>query len=185
MVDGDGDGWVECGCGHRHWGRHGAAGLVLLRSAPRPPEVLLQLRAGWTHEGGCWGIVGGARDSQESVAQTALREAGEEAGIDSSQVTLLGVQVGVNDIDWSYTYVLARAASRLRVGPTTSESDELRWVDLDQVAALPLHAGLAATWPALRRRIDELLSADADADAEKITTSDPETDTELPGPGPS
>lgn len=26
-----GDAWVECRCGHRHWGLHGAAGLLLVR----------------------------------------------------------------------------------------------------------------------------------------------------------
>jgi hypothetical protein len=24
-----GDGWVSCRCGERHWGTHGAAGLLL------------------------------------------------------------------------------------------------------------------------------------------------------------
>ena len=27
---GDGDGWIECGLGHRHWGLFGAAGLLLV-----------------------------------------------------------------------------------------------------------------------------------------------------------
>jgi len=28
-VRGDGDGWTRCAAGHRHWGVHGAAGLLL------------------------------------------------------------------------------------------------------------------------------------------------------------
>ena len=28
MADRDGNGWVRCALGHRHWGRHGAAGLL-------------------------------------------------------------------------------------------------------------------------------------------------------------
>jgi hypothetical protein len=33
--------------------------------------------------------------------------------------------------------------------PANGESVELRWWDLAEVAALPLHAGFAATWPHL------------------------------------
>lgn len=158
MVTGDGNGWVRCGSGHRHWGLNGAAGLALLRTSPRP-QVLLQLRADWTHQGGSWGLVGGARDSHESVAQAALREAAEEAGLDAGRVTVLGSQVGLDDGEWSYTYVLALAADGLAVGPPNEESDELRWVDLDDVTALPLHTGLAATWDDLRLGIEEALAA--------------------------
>jgi 8-oxo-dGTP diphosphatase len=159
MASGDGNGWVECGCGHRHWGRFGAAGLALLRTVPQP-QVLLQLRAGWTHQGGTWGLVGGARDSHESAVEAALREAAEEAGIDAARVTLLGSQIGVDDGDWSYTYVLGFAPGDLPVGPTTSESDELRWVNLDDVATLPLHVGLGSTWAVLRTRLDDVLTSE-------------------------
>ena len=60
---GDGDGWVQCALGHRHWGRFGAAGLLV--NADR--DFVLQHRAPWTHEGGTWGLPGGARDSHEDV----------------------------------------------------------------------------------------------------------------------
>jgi 8-oxo-dGTP diphosphatase len=157
MASGDGDGWAHGRDGHRHWGRNGAAGLVLLRLSPRP-QVLLQLRARWTHQGGNWGLVGGARDSHESVAEAALREAGEEAGVDPARVTVLGSQLGTEDGAWSYTYVLALAEPGLRVRPMTAESDELRWVGLDRVAALPLHPGLRAAWPAVRERVADLVA---------------------------
>jgi hypothetical protein len=55
--------------------------------------------------------------------------------------------------------VLALAVDGLVVGPVTPESDELRWVDLDDVVSLPLHAGLGSTWQALRLRIDEALNS--------------------------
>lgn len=43
----------------------------------------------------------------------------------------------------------------LPIGPvhpaaTGGESEDVRWVDADAVAALPLHPGFAAAWPALR-----------------------------------
>ena len=81
-VRGDGDGWVISVSGTSHWGRHGAAGLLL--RAPFPdgsPAVLLQHRAPWSHQGGTWGLPGGARDSHETAEQAAFREAHEEAGL--------------------------------------------------------------------------------------------------------
>ena len=38
-----------------------------------------------------------------------------------------------------------------------AESEALRWVPFDEVAALPLHPGFERTWPELRLRLDALL----------------------------
>lgn len=163
MAVGDGNGWVDCRCGHRHWGRFGAAGLLLLRRLPRDDgaavQVLLQLRAAWTHEGGSWGLVGGARDSHEDVAQAALREAAEEAGIEPAAVRVLGEQVGVDHGDWHYTYVFGVAVVEVAPRLLTTESDDLRWVPLDQVTALPLHRGLDRAWMRLNQGIVQALAA--------------------------
>lgn len=154
MAGGDGNGWVVCHLGHRHWGRFGAAGLVLVRDQPTSLQVLLQLRAGWTHEGGTWGVPGGARDSHETVAVAALREAAEEAGVDGDRVQLLGGDegrlLGVDHGEWAYTYVLGLAPAGLPIGPPTMESEALAWVDLAQVSTLPLHSGFAGSWPAVQ-----------------------------------
>ena len=83
----DGDGWVQCQCGSKHWGLHGAAGVVLLDAGSR--SVLMQLRAEWTHGGRVWGIPGGARDSHESAIESALREMREELAIDESLVEVV------------------------------------------------------------------------------------------------
>ena len=156
MAERDGNGWVRCRCGLRHWGLHGAAGLLLVRQRGRR-EVLLQLRSGWTHEGGSWGLPGGARDSHESVRTAALREAREETGVDPDGVLVLGERPGVDHGDWSYTYVLALAAPDVRPVVRNDESDELRWVPLAEVAALPLHPGLAAAWPGLTAELSAAL----------------------------
>lgn len=148
MATGDGNGWVECRCGQRHWGRYGAAGLLLLRD-DHIPHVLLQLRARWTHEGGSWGLVGGARDSHEDEAQAALREAAEEAGIEPATVRVLGVETGLDHVDWHYSYVLGLATADLQPRPRTAESDELRWVPVADVPSLPLHRGLGNAWDRL------------------------------------
>jgi 8-oxo-dGTP diphosphatase len=160
----DGNGWVECRCGLRHWGRHGAAGLLVARAAPSGEpgalELLLQLRAAWTHQGGSWALPGGARDSHEDVVTAALREAHEEAGLDAAALSVVGQVPGVEHVDWSYTYVIALAATGTRVRTATSESDELRWVAPDDVARLPLHPAFGAAWPALWPTVRSVLAHD-------------------------
>ncbi len=161
---GDGNGWVHCAAGHRHWGRHGAAGLLLTRPSPRGPEVLLQLRSGWTHQGGTWGVPGGARDSHETVSQAARREASEETGVD----LLLVADVG-EDVDdhgsWSYTYVIATAPGHATAFVANRESDAVEWVPLADVDRLPLHPAFAHTWPRLRDRLGRLAGSDGDRGA--------------------
>ena len=148
----DGNGWVECDCGHRHWGRHGAAGLLLLRPGDRGAEVLLQLRSSWTHQGGTWGLPGGARDSHETTSQAARREAREENGVDTAAV----VDVTEHRVDhgsWSYTYVVATAPARAGARVANGESDAVDWVALDEVAARELHPALASEWARLRELV--------------------------------
>jgi 8-oxo-dGTP pyrophosphatase MutT (NUDIX family) len=114
--------------------------------------VLLQLRAEWSHLGGTWGIPGGARKAGESPEQAAVREADEEAGVPPELVDVLGSSVF--DVGyWSYTTVLARARELFDPFVGDAESAELRWVPMDDVAALPLHPGFGASWPELRQRL--------------------------------
>ena len=148
----DGNGWVDCACGLRHWGRNGAAGLLILRPGEGGQEVLMQLRSPWTHQGGTWGLPGGARDSHESTAAAARREAAEETGLDPFVVQ----DVGEHRVDhgaWSYTYVLATAPAQTPVYVANRESDAVEWVPLDDVAARVLHPALALEWPRLRELV--------------------------------
>jgi 8-oxo-dGTP diphosphatase len=153
--------WVDCACGERHWGRYGAAGLLLVHrttadaqstGSTESAEVLLQLRAGWTHHGGTWALPGGARGAEESAEQAALREAFEEAGLRPD-----GVQVRELVVDdhgtWSYTYVLAEIATRPELTPADEETEDLAWVPVEDVAGYPLHPHFATEWPALRQRV--------------------------------
>ncbi len=157
-VRGDGDGWVVSDSGIPFWGRYGAAGLLL--RAPRAdgtPAVLLQHRAPWSHQGGTWGLPGGARDSHETPEQTAVREANEEAGLSGERLCVRATVVtadipsipGDGGPRWTYTTVIADAAELLHTVPN-QESAELRWVGEDEVADLPLHPGFAASWHRLR-----------------------------------
>ncbi len=141
----DGDGWTQCSLGHDHWGVYGAAGLLLV--APGP-DVLLQHRAAWSHHGDTWGVPGGARGSTETAEQTALREAHEETGLETTHVTVVGELVDDHG-GWTYTTVLATAAAQLPVHALDRESTDVRWVPVDSVTALALHPGFAGTWPRL------------------------------------
>ena len=142
---GDGDGWTHCALGHRHWGLFGAAGL-LIRHHDR---VLLQHRALWSHHGGTWGLLGGARNRAESAEQAAQREAAEEAGLAADSYDITGTYVDDHG-GWSYTTVVGQARSAVLPTALTAETLEVRWVRAAQVPDLPLHPGFAATWETVR-----------------------------------
>jgi 8-oxo-dGTP pyrophosphatase MutT (NUDIX family) len=145
------DGWTTCSRGHRHWGRAGAAGLLLHRDGAYGPEVLLQHRAEWSHHGGTWGTPGGALHADEDPADGALREAREELGLVPDDVVL-----GARSVDdhggWSYTTVLARPARRIEAAELKldGESVGVAWIPLAAIDEVPLHPGLAGSLARLR-----------------------------------
>jgi 8-oxo-dGTP diphosphatase len=146
---GDGNGWLRSSTGQRFWGRFGAAGLLLW--APQPdgtPAILLQHRAIWCHHGGTWGL---PRHSHETAEQAAIREAYEEAGVRSAQITVRAtvMTAAPDGTHWTYVTVIADADELLATRACV-ESAELRWVDECDVANLRLHPGFAASWPQLR-----------------------------------
>jgi 8-oxo-dGTP diphosphatase len=146
---GSGDGWAFCALGHRHWGVHGAAGLLL-----RAPDefgvrhVLLQHRAAWSHEGGTWAVPGGARHLDESPEQAALREIAEEVFVDLGDLRLVAWHVEDHG-GWSYVTVVAECGTVRSAMPGNGETLEVRWVPEAEVPALPLHPAFAAAWPLL------------------------------------
>lgn len=148
----DGDGWVQCQCGNKHWGLNGAAGLLLLRDR----TILLQHRAPWVHNGDTWGVPGGARDSHESVIEAALREAVEEIGIEPHLVTPL--QTFTDDHgDWRYDTVIAQADPALVAHEQNDESLQIEWIDIDAITAKNLHPSFAKSWPELETLLRKIL----------------------------
>jgi 8-oxo-dGTP pyrophosphatase MutT (NUDIX family) len=144
------DGWTTCAQGHRHWGRAGAAGLLLHRNGEEGPELLLQHRAAWSHHGGTWGTPGGALHHGESADEGALREVGEELGLLPHDVVL-----GARSVDdhggWSYTTVLARPVRSIEPGDLRldGESEGVAWLPLAGLPGVELHPGLAGSLPRL------------------------------------
>jgi 8-oxo-dGTP diphosphatase len=176
----DGNGWTRCGQGHRHWGKHGAAGLLAYTSEPPGPDdssgphgspgpdgsgrpgrpggragadgevsVLLQLRSGWGHHGGTWGLPGGAMDSHESPEAAALREAAEECGVPADEITIRGIWRD-DHTSWTYWTVIGSAPAAFPAYPASAETSEVAWVREADVGRLALHPGFAAQWPVLR-----------------------------------
>jgi 8-oxo-dGTP diphosphatase len=140
-----GDGWVRCAAGHRHWGRYGAAGLLLIDH----DRVILQHRAAWTHEGDSWGVPGGARNRDEDALAAAVREAGEEAALEAADVDPIGLYVDDHD-GWAYTTIVGRPTRSVHPVAANAESVSVRWHRITEVADLRLHAGFAAAWQHLR-----------------------------------
>ena len=159
MANDDGNGWIRCGLGHRHWGRLGAAGLLAYtasgddagasaRPGPDRTSVLLQRRNWWGHHGGTWGLPGGAVDSHETAIAAALREAAEECAAPAGAVRVEGV-FHDDHAGWSYDTVLALADAEFEVYPASEETLEAIWVPVPEVTSLDLHPGFAAHWDTL------------------------------------
>lgn len=171
---GDGDGWIRCGRGHKHWGLFGAAGLLLQRpgpaESPENAEILLQHRALWSHHGGTWGLLGGARQSDETAVVAALREASEEGGLSAASVDVLA-RYDEPHGDWTYTTVVGRTGRETRSAPTGGESLDVAWVAVDATGELDLHPGFAAAWPSLRELLAPVLVV---VDAANVVGSRPD-----------
>jgi len=147
----DGDGWVACRCGGKHWGLHGAAGLLLVRER----TLLLQHRSEWVHNGDTWGIPGGARDSHETPIEAAIREAVEETGIDPQYLSVVRTHTD-DHLDWRYDTIIAAAHIELFPHEMNAESQELRWMDWDEIDSMELHPSFAKSWPAVKSLLIEL-----------------------------
>jgi 8-oxo-dGTP diphosphatase len=158
MAHRDGDGFVRCRCGSAHWGLHGAAGLLVVRTDLAEPSVLLQLRAEWTHGGGTWALPGGARDSHEDIVTAALREAEEEVGVDSSRLDVRKVFTDDHG-NWRYDTVIAFAQDDAGIYSANHETSGFEWVPVHLVSSYELHPGLAAHWTAIAELVRRELAA--------------------------
>ena len=157
MADLDGDGWVRCDLGHRHWGRFGAAGVLPYTSGEVGQiHVLLQHRSLWSSHGGTWGLFGGARRRDESTVVAALRETAEECTLPVDMPRIQGIMRDDHG-GWAYQTVIGEMPRQVPVQPVSAESTAAAWVPAVDVALLDLHPGLAAFWPALRGALEPLV----------------------------
>lgn len=132
--------WTRCTLGHRHWGRYGAAGLLLVEE----DQVLLQLRSSGVHHGGTWSVPGGALEPGERPVTAALREAAEEIGLNRRLVSTTGQHVSSCG-GWRFTTITGTPTGPLTLQPN-HETTRVAWVPVAEVGALPLHPGFRAGW---------------------------------------
>jgi 8-oxo-dGTP diphosphatase len=141
----DGDQFVQCGLGHRHWGKYGAAGLLLHHGG----MVLLQQRSALSLGPETWGLFGGARERDEPPVTAALREAAEESTLDVKLVRIRGV-VAEDHKGWVYDTVVGDVETVPEVAPASWESKDARWVPADEVTEMNLFPAFAVSWPKVR-----------------------------------
>ena len=143
------DGFILCACGVEHWGLAGAAGILAFRER-ESIEVLVQLRAEWSHSGGTWSNPGGAIGWSETPLEGALREFEEETAIGAGSLDVVGNIVRDHG-DWRYTTFAARCETAEPV--PNDESLALEWAPLDDVLESrldrPVHPAFAEDLPRL------------------------------------
>ncbi|PJM73970.1 septum formation protein Maf [Bifidobacterium primatium] len=161
-----GDGFIDCACGHKHWGLNGAAGVLLARRDAETgiiTDVLMQHRALWSAEGGTWGIPGGAIADGESPLEGALRESFEEANIRPENITVVGSYLEDHG-PWGYTTVFAFEKPGHTVEPRANddESLEIAWVPFDEVRNLKLLTAMKTDWPRFEERLRRIAATTFD-----------------------
>lgn len=156
-VNQPGDGFIDCVCGHKHWGLNGASGVLLARRNAETGEVthvLMQHRALWSAEGGTWGIPGGATADGESTLEGALRESFEEANIHPEDIVVVGSYLEDHG-PWGYTTVFAfeKAGHVVDARANDDESLEVSWIPFDEVEHLHLLTAMKTDWPNFAERL--------------------------------
>ncbi|GGO98557.1 hypothetical protein GCM10012280_62970 [Wenjunlia tyrosinilytica] len=154
-----GDGWANCA--HAHWGRFGAAGLLPVhRATDGRVSVLMHHRGADTDEGGTWALLEGARDSHESAAANAIRQAVKGNDLDPAHVHVERV-IRDDHGGWSYDTVIVSVDRQAPVRPVEGESVALAWVPLSEVHKLNLHPGFATSWPSVQAELDAVLNGES------------------------
>ena len=152
MADRDGNGWIRCAQGHRHWGRFGAAGLLAYApAAAGDAAVLLQRRSSWVNHPGTWGPPGGAMDSHESAVSAALREAAEECGVGrpghrGRHPARRPRRLVVPDRD-------RRGPGPVPVRNASEATSEVRWISEGDIGRLDTHRGSPGSGHRCERRL--------------------------------
>lgn len=105
-------------------------------------------------DNGLWALPGGAQDFGEYIAETAVRETEEEAGITVEVVDVVGIYTNPNhlvefsDGEVRQQFSICFRAKFVSGEPTPSnESSQVRWVRQDELDGLNIH-------PSMRLRID-------------------------------
>jgi len=127
-----------------------AAGIMFV--APDGDILLLRRRSNDENWAGHWDLPGGKGADGETPEQVAVREAGEETGIEAKELRLLDSVITPRGMGF-HTFV---QPIDTKLAPTLSEEHSgFAWAPLDLLPQ-PLHPGVADT---LARRLDTLGAA--------------------------
>jgi 8-oxo-dGTP diphosphatase len=146
LPEDSGDGFVVLSDGSRRWGRFGAAGVLLRhRDELGISRYFVAHRSKEIHNGGTWGVPGGARHREETPLAAAIREFREEIGYQLSEFDV--TDVFEDDCEgWSYWTWLVEVADRNDGGEVLNwETDEVRWVTATELAELGLFGAFRVT----------------------------------------
>lgn len=173
------DGFRACPQG-RHWGPHGAAGVIPFTVFRGRTYVLLGLRSKHVNYGGTWSGFGGALNfAHEDTWVAATRELHEEtAGLQGNIGDWLDYWVyECPGCGWRYVTFLAEVLAidpgedtaawlpevRVSTGHSSWETDSVAWMRVDDVHGYALHPGFREAWPELERRLEGICSREVSA----------------------
>ncbi|MEU8430394.1 NUDIX domain-containing protein [Micromonospora sp. NPDC048887] len=104
-------------------------------------------------DNGLWALPGGGQDFGEYIAETAVRETREEAGVEVAVTGMVGIYTNPNHVveysdgEVRQQFSICFRGRYVSGEPTPSdESSEVRWVARDELADLSIH-------PSMRLRI--------------------------------
>ena len=113
-------------------------------------RILLQRRHRAPNEG-LYNVPGGKVERDEDPYEACLREVREETGLDLSHARLRAVLTVIardTGTQWFlFTFVADRPAGD--AGPIADDEGELRWVPIDEIAALPVVSDIPLILPHL------------------------------------
>ena len=146
MSDDSGDGFIVLADGSRRWGRFGAAGLLLRHvDQAGTPFYFVARRSSRSHDGGTWGVPGGAMHRGELPFDAAMREFREEVGYDPVAGEIIQTFED-NYGGWSYWTFLMEVAVRHEGEERLNwENDEVRWVAREALSELDLFGAFRTT----------------------------------------
>jgi 8-oxo-dGTP pyrophosphatase MutT (NUDIX family) len=105
-------------------------------------------------DNGLWALPGGAQEFGEYIAETAVRETQEEAGVTIEVVDIIGIYTNPNHLveftngEVRQQFSICFRGQYVSGEPTTSdESSHVQWVAQDELDQLDIH-------PSMRLRID-------------------------------
>jgi 8-oxo-dGTP diphosphatase len=157
-------GFKHCSLGHRHWGRHGAAGLLIFNVGDdEEVRFLLQERSAGVQYGGTWSTPGGAMHPGENPVNAAAREFQEELGIVPGLLAKYRTTLTSDHGGWAYHTILAESGTMFELpktgsGSTEWESAGTRWVTMKEMEDLPLHPGFDTLLPQVSAAVMALMS---------------------------